>query len=421
MIVPKGFLPSEDQGSADRHHRGRARVPSFDAMVAHQRQLAAIVQQDPNVDRLHVVGRRPAVASPTINQGRVFMQLKPLGRAQARAPTRSPRELDPKLASVPGMRVYLQNPPPISIGGTLEQEPVSVHAAERRHRRRCISDADEPLAAEAATLPGLTDVTSDLQIKNPQVHVAIDRDRAASLGVTATQIENALYNAYGSRAGLHDLHAEQPVLGRHGAAAAVPARPRRARPAVHPARAPATSCRSSALARFTPGIGPLTVNHSGQLPVGHALLQPRARRLARRRGDATCSKPAAQMLPVEHHHGVLGHRAGVPDAQRGLLGLLVLAILVIYIVLGILYESFIHPLTIFPGFPFAGFGALLTLLHLRHGSERLRLRRHHHAGRPREEERDHDDRLRDRGRAEGGQVGARRDPGSLPRCGSGRS
>jgi HAE1 family hydrophobic/amphiphilic exporter-1 len=256
------------------------------------------------------------------------------------------------------MRVFISNPPVINIGG---------RSSKSDYQFTLQSSDIEALYQGAAALerrlndvPGLADVTSDLQIKNPQVQVAIDRDRAAALGIDVNQIESALYNAYGARqvstiytpndqywvvmellpqyqrdlSAMNLLH----LTGREGVAVPL-----------------------GSLARVTPSTGPLTVNHSGQLPsvtLSFNLAPGTSLGTAVERVEAA----ARDVLPSTISTSFAGTAQAFQAAQQGLLVLLVLAILVIYLVLGILYESFVHPFTILSGLPFAGFGALLALL-----------------------------------------------------------
>jgi HAE1 family hydrophobic/amphiphilic exporter-1 len=260
-------------------------------------------------------------------------------------------------AQVPGVRAFVTNPPVINIGGrsskSLYQYTLQGSDVPALYR------AAQQLEARLRDRPGFRDVTSDLQIRNPQISVDIDRDRATSLGVSAEAIQQALYDAYGARQVSTIYTADNqywvvmellPEYQRDlGAMRLLSVR------ASNGELVPLT-----ALARVTEGLGPMSVNHSGQLPAvtisfnldeGVSI------------GDAVrdVEAVARDVLPA----GVVGQFAGTAqafqDAQRSLLALLVLAVVVIYIVLGILYESFIHPLTILSGLPFAGFGALLTL------------------------------------------------------------
>ena len=355
ILVPKGFLPSEDQGIISGTTE-TVEGTSFEAMRDHQVQLAAIVKADPNVEgfmsSIGTSGR-----TPTINQGRFFMHLKPRADRTLSA-DQVIQELGKKLSAVPGTRVYLTNPPPINIGGrstksvyqfTLQSPDIAT-----------LYDASGKLLAKMQTIPGLQDVTTDLQIKSPQVNVQINRDRAASLGISASQIEDALYNAYGSRqvSTIYTSNNQywvilelEPQYQRDLSALSLLY--------VHSATGDLVPLAS--LATVTPDIGPLTINHSGQLPsvtlsfnvvpgvsIGEAV--------------SSVTRAASQVLPSTVSTGFSGTAQAFQQAQSGLLVLLVLAIVVIYIVLGILYESFIHPLTILSGLPFAGFGALLTLL-----------------------------------------------------------
>jgi hydrophobic/amphiphilic exporter-1 (mainly G- bacteria), HAE1 family len=354
-LVPKGFIPSEDQNQLYATTEA-AEGTSYDAMVRHQQAAAAIVQEDPNVD-----GFMSAVGgggrSTTVNQGRLIMHLKPRDQRNMSADEVA-RSLTRKLGAVPGMRAFIQNPPVINIGG---------RASKSQYQFTLQSSDIEALYEGAATLEqrlhsvtGLTDVTSDLQIKNPEVRVAINRDRASALGIDVNQIESALYNAYGARqvstiytpndqywvvmellpqyqrdlSALNLLH----ISGRDGVAVPL-----------------------GSLAQVTPGTGPLTVNHSGQLPsvtLSFNIEPGISIGTAVNRVEAA----AREVLPSTISTSFAGTAQAFQAAQQGLLVLLVLAIVVIYLVLGILYESFVHPLTILSGLPFAGFGALLALV-----------------------------------------------------------
>ena len=210
------------------------------------------------------------------------------------------------------------------------------------------------------TVPGLTDVNSDLQISSPQMTVDIDRDRASALGVTASQVEDALYDAYGARADVDHLHAHQQLLGDHGAAAGVPARSQPPAPALHSLHT-GKLVPLDAVARLRTEVGPLTVAHLGQLPavtISFNLLPGVSL------GDAVdrVEELARETLPATIRTSFQGTAAAFQSSLTGMGVLLVMAILVIYMVLGILYESFIHPLTILSGLPSAGLGALVTLL-----------------------------------------------------------
>jgi hydrophobic/amphiphilic exporter-1 (mainly G- bacteria), HAE1 family len=355
MVVPKGFIPSEDQGQLFGTTE-TAEGTSFDNLVQHQRAAAAIVQQDPNVEGfMSAVGG--GGGGRTTNQGRLLIHLKPRSQRSMDADAVA-RSLTQKLAAVPGMRVFINNPPVINIGGrsSKSQYQFTLQGSEIG----ALYQAANTMEQKLHEVKGLTDITSDLQIKNPEVQVAIDRDRAASLGIDVNTIESALYNAYGARqvstiftpndqywvvmellpqyqrdlSALSLLH----ISGRNGVAVPL-----------------------GSLAQVTPSTGPLTVNHSGQLPsvtlsfnlvpgtsLGTAVNE--VERLAR------------QSLPSSISTSFSGTAQAFQAAQQGLLVLLVLAIVVIYLVLGILYESFVHPLTILSGLPFAGFGALLVLV-----------------------------------------------------------
>jgi hydrophobic/amphiphilic exporter-1 (mainly G- bacteria), HAE1 family len=354
-IVPKGFIPSEDTGQLNGTTE-TAEGTSYDAMITHQRAAAGIVQEDPNVDGfMSSVGA--GGRSGTVNQGRLFIHLKPRSERGMSA-DQVAQSLTRKLAAVPGMRVFITNPPVINIGG---RQSKSLYQFTLQG-----SDVDA-LYQGATTLerrlhdvPGLTDITSDLQIKNPQVKVSIARDRASALGIDVDQIENALYNAYGARqvstiyTSSDQYWVVMELLPQYQ-------RDLSAMNLLHITGRQGVSVPLGSLAQVTPSTGPLTVNHSGQLPSVTLSfnLQP-----GTSIGSAVDRVQAAanEVLPSSISTSFSGTAAAFQQAQQGLLVLLVLAILVIYLVLGILYESFVHPLTILSGLPFAGFGALLALV-----------------------------------------------------------
>jgi HAE1 family hydrophobic/amphiphilic exporter-1 len=350
VLVPKGFIPNEDTGFISGTTEA-IEGSSFETMMRHQVAVMEVLRQDPSIEHF-----RSSVGGGTMNQGSLGLRLKPRGeRASA---SQVVRELQPKLAAIPGVRTYLQVPPAIRIGG---------RPTKTQYQFTLQSGDIEALYENAARLEGglraipiLQDVTSDLQIKNPQVQVRIDRDRAAALGVSVERIERALYDAYGSRqvSSIYTPNNQYlvilellPEYQRDPAALGL----------LHLRSEQGALVPLSAVATVASGLGPLSVNHSGQLP-SVTLSFNLAPGVAL--GDAVreVQRAARQTLPATITTGFAGTAQAFQASQQGLLFLLLLAVLVIYLVLGILYESFIHPLTILSGLPFAGFGALLTLL-----------------------------------------------------------
>ncbi len=353
VAIPKGFLPSEDTGTIFIFTESVEGV-SFDAMKQNQQKIMAIVQQQPEVKSFFSgIGGGGSAGG---NTGRIFIQMKP--RRERPHVDEVIQKLRGKLAGVPGMRVFMQNLPPIRIGGQLtkSQYQFTLQSPDTEELYR-----NAPLLeARLRELPGLQDVTSDLQIKNPQVNVEIDRDKAASLGVTAAQVEEALYTAYGSRqistiyASNNQYRVIMELLPEYQA---------------DPSALSLLYVRSSsgqliplnAVAGIARSFGPFTVNHLGQLP---AVTLSFNLRQGVALGDAVAQveRVARQTLPSSISTSFQGTAQAFQDSLKGLLILLLMSVVVIYIVLGILYESFIHPLTILSGLPSAGFGALVTLM-----------------------------------------------------------
>jgi HAE1 family hydrophobic/amphiphilic exporter-1 len=351
MIVPTGFIPTQDTGQISATTEA-AQGTSYEDMVTHQQQIAAIVAKDTNI-----AGYMSTVGSGrnSGNQGRLLLGLKPFGK---RLPADEIiNELRPKLTGVPGMNVFMQVPPAIRIGArsakSLYQYTMQAPDVPT------LDSAAKKMEAAMKTIPQLQDVTSDLQIANPQVNVNIDRAHAAALGVTAQQIETALYDAYGSRqvSSIYTPNNEYFVIMellpqfQQDIPALRMLYVRSASGALGPL---------SAVATLTQSVGPLAINHSGQLPSVTISFNTRP---GVSLGEATAAIDAAasRTLPANVSTSFSGTAQAFQDSQKGLIGLLVLAVFVIYMVLGILYESFIHPLTILTGLPFAAFGALLAL------------------------------------------------------------
>ena len=354
LKIPKGFLPSEDTGQVFGFTEGAQGI-SFGAMGEHQMAVAKEVQKDPNVAAF--MSSYGARGSNSGNSGTVFMRLKPREERKASV-DEFIQEIRPKLAKIPGVKVYLQNPPPIRIGGRLTKSLYQY----------TLQDADTKelyhfapiLEGKMRQLPGFQDVSSDLQIANPQVRVEIDRDKAAALHLTPQKIEEALYTAYSSRQ-ISTIYAPnneyQVILELAPEYQADPA----AISLLHVRNSDGQLVPLDAVAKLGQDLGPLAVTHSGQLPSVTISfnLKPGVSI-----GDAVAAvdRVGRETLPATITTSFQGTAQAFQDSFKGLGMLLLMAILVIYMVLGILYESFIHPLTILSALPFAGFGALVTLL-----------------------------------------------------------
>lgn len=354
-ITPTGFLPSEDTGQIFSFTEAAEEI-SFESMVDHQKKIADIALQDPNVATImSSVGA--SGSSVSTNTGRLMMRLKPRSE-RSLSVDELIQKLRPKLATIPGIQVYMQNPPTIRIGGyfTKSQYQYTLQSP----------DIDELykyapiLEAKLRELRGFQDVTSDLQIKSPQINIKIDRDKASALGLSAGQVEDALSSAYSSRqiSTIYAPNNQYRVL--------IELKPQYQ---MDPSALSFLYIRSSSgnlvplstVASMERSVGPLTVNHLGQLPAVTISfnLAP-----GKSLGDAVAEveKTARSVLPATITGSLQGTAQSFKSSMVGLGILILVAILVIYIVLGILYESYIHPITILSGLPSAGLGALLTLL-----------------------------------------------------------
>jgi HAE1 family hydrophobic/amphiphilic exporter-1 len=354
MRIPKSFIPTEDIGQIMVTTEG-ALDASFQSMVAHQLAVGRIIGAHPGIASFSSsVGSGGPNA--TGNTGRFYVNLKPRGE---RAPAQQiVNELRGQLARVPGVRAFAQVPPVIRIGGMSSKSPYqyTLSGVNLESLYAAVPKVEERIRE----LPGMIDVTSDLLLNSPTVFVDIDRDKAGTLGITAEQIDSVLYDSFGGRevTSLYTSADEYAVI-------------MEVRPLFqeNPERLAAIFLRSAAgdlvpldsLAKITRTTGPLTVNHLGQLPsvtISFNLAPGMSI------GDAVerIETAVRDIIPADVNATFQGEAAAFQESLGNMGLLLTMAILVIYLVLGILYESFIHPFTILSGLPAAGVGALGTLI-----------------------------------------------------------
>ena len=354
QIMPKGFLPADDSGQILVFTEAAQDV-SLPAMSILQRQVAEIVKQNP-----YVYGAMSSVGaggpSASLNVGRIFVTLTP--REDRPSADVIIQQLRGPLSRISGIKVYVQNVPAIRIGGQLTKSAYQ-YTLQATNTTELYKWAPL-LEAKLRTLPGLIDVTSDLQIAKPQITVDIDRNKAAALGVSAQAIENTLYDAYGQRQ-VSTIYAPNSqywvvmeLMPRYQTDASVLS-------LLYVRSSTGALVPLNSVATLRPTIGPLAINHLGQLPAVTLSFDLRPGVAI---GDAIneINRATLEMqLPATITGIYQGTAKAFESSLRGMGILLILAIFVIYLVLGILYESFVHPLTILSGLPTAGFGALVTL------------------------------------------------------------
>ncbi|MCE1182135.1 MAG: efflux RND transporter permease subunit [Rhodocyclales bacterium] len=355
-LVPKDFLPSGDSGQIIAFTEG-AQDASFNSMVQHQRAVAEIVAQEPDIASfMSAVGA--GGVRPTANTGTVFMILKPRDERKS-TPDEIIQRLRPKLAQVPGIKVYMQNPPVIRIGGqiTAAQYQYTLQSTDLAELYEWTGN----LTQKIRQLPGFVDVTNNLNNLSPVVGVEIDRDKLSSLGLSFGQVEDAMQSAFSARqvSTIYGSTAQYQVILE--VAPEFQADPQMLN-RLYVRSASGKLIPLDTVARFTRKTQALTVNHQGQLPSVTISfnLQPGVSL-----GEAVDKIKALEQevrVPVSLSTSLQGTAQAFQSSLQGLGMLLLVAVLVVYLVLGVLYESFIHPLTILSGLPSAGLGALLTLL-----------------------------------------------------------
>jgi len=354
MRMPKGFLPNDDSGQLFAFIEGPQDI-SFEAMAEAERKVLDIINADPNVEAaMGFIGSSPF--NPSLNVGRATIALKPFGK---RKPADEVvRGLRPKLQSVVGVKVFVQNVPVIRIGGSLTKSPYQYvlqgASTEQLYRWAPL------IEAKLRTLPELVDVTTDLQITRPQVTVEIDREKASSVGVTPQQISSALNLAFGSK----QVSNIYTATNNYWVILELDPKYQRDPSALNMLYIRSTTgvlVPLTSVAKLSFGVGPLSVTHAGQLPSVTLAFDLRPG-LSLSEAITVVDKAVGEMqVPATITGKYQGTAQAFQSSLAGMGILLIVAIFVIYLVLGILYESFIHPITILSGLPTAGLGALLTL------------------------------------------------------------
>jgi HAE1 family hydrophobic/amphiphilic exporter-1 len=354
--IPKGFIPDQDTDQLSVITEA-AQGTSFYELSNYQKLVADVVRQNPNVEALmSTVGGTGASTLGGPNFGEMVVRLKPRDQRKQLV-SDIIDDLRPKVAQVPGIKVYLQNPPTIQIGGQVTKSLYQVSLVSPN--KPVLYESSQQLLKAMEDIPGLDDLTSDLAINSPEVNVDIDRDKAASLQVNANAIEGSFYDAFGPKwvSTIYASINEYKVL--------LELEPKYQS---DPTSLSLLYFKSTngllipleTLAKIKQEVGPQSINHFGMLPAvtisfnlkpGFAL------------GDVMTKVQAlaAETLPPSITFSSQGAAQAFESSLGNLSLLLIVAILVVYIVLGILYESYIHPLTILSGLPSAGFGALITL------------------------------------------------------------
>jgi HAE1 family hydrophobic/amphiphilic exporter-1 len=355
IVVPKGFFPQEDTGFLTGITEA-ATDTSFEAMSVRQKAIADILSVDPAVDYINsTVGA--GGPNPTANFGRLFIALKPKKDREA-APIVMAR-LRQKATEVPGIQAFFQSIQNLNIGGrpSKSQYQYTLQSGDTESLYRLAPEMRDRIAK----VPGLLDVTTDLYIKNPQMTVDIDREKAAVYGITVDQVRNQLYNAFGARqvGTIYMPSNDYQII--------LEAQPQfRVDPSdlskLYMKTANNQTIPLDAVAKLTPTVGPLQINHQGQQPAVTISFNLAPNTSLGYAVDEITKIEQSSNLPATIATGFSGTAQVFQDSLRGQGVLILAAVFAAFVILGILYESFIHPITIISGLPSAGIGAILTLM-----------------------------------------------------------
>lgn len=355
-LIPKGFLPNQDTGQLIAFTEADPGT-GFGEMKQKQQQIADIISHDPNVAAvMSSVGAGGVSSTP--NTGRIFFRLKPLADRSLNA-MEVIQELRPKLSNVPGLNVYLQNISTINVGGRPSKSTYqyTLQDTDLNELRKWTNIFQN----EFARIPGVIDVTNDMQVANPSIKVTIDRNKAATLGVSIADIENTLSNAFSGQevstiyAPITTYEVILEVMPKYQQSPNVLSQ-------IYIRSNTGTLVPLSAVTTLSQSSEPLTINHQGQIAAATISFN-----LDNHTAIGTVAKHINQLKEALHPPlGLIANFQGTAQvfqqSMQGMGLLLLMAVLVIYIILGILYESFIHPLTILSGLPAAAIGALTSLL-----------------------------------------------------------
>src|ERR1700716_1132066 len=355
MIVPKGFFPQDATGFLIAVTEA-ATDTSFEAMTIRQKALVDVLKSDPAVDYINsTVGS--GGPNPTANYGRLFIALKP---QEQRDPALAViGRLRQKATQIPGMQAFFQSIQNLNIGGrpSKSQYQYTLQSGDTESLYRLAPEMRDNIAK----VPGLLDVTTDLYIKNPQMTVDIDREKAAVYGITVDQVRNQLYNAYGSRqvGTIYMPSNDYQII--------LEAQPQfRVDPSnlskLYMKTANGQTIPLDAVAKMVPAVGPLQINHQGQQPAVTISFNLQPGYSLGYAVDQITALEQASNVPVTIATGFSGTAQVFQDSLRGQGVLILAAVFAAFVILGILYESFIHPITIISGLPSAGIGAILTLM-----------------------------------------------------------
>ena len=354
--VSKGFIPRQDTGVIFANTRAREGV-TFEDMIRHQQAVAAAIQRNANVEAVMSTAGQGVGGAVGDNVGRFIIRLKARSERTATA-DEVIQQIRRETSNLQGVRVFLSNPPAIRIGGTASTSDYQfvITGTELRALYRPAQE----LEAKMRALPLLQDVSTNLELRNPEIQVRIRRDRAAALGVTSQQVELALFNAFGGRSvstlyGTADQYEVRLEIDRRYQTDI------NAMENIYIQAPGGAMVPLSVVAEVKSGVGPVSVAHLGQMPavilsfnlapgvsVGEAVIAVQ---------DA-----AAEALPAGIATVMTGSAKAFEEAFRTLPMLLLVTVILIYMILAILYEHYGHPFTILTALPFAGFGALATLL-----------------------------------------------------------
>jgi len=355
VVVPKGFFPTEDTGYVVGITEGSTDI-SFPALSVLQRRVADIVRKDPAV--AYVNSTVGAGGPNTVgNSGRMLVALKPRKERDSLATITA--RLRKNANIVPGIRIFFQPIQNINLGGKLDKSQYQ-YTLQSNDTATLYRLAPE-LRDKIAQIPGLLDVTTDLYIKNPQITIQVDREKSAVYGLSVDQVRQELYNAFGARqvATIYSpVNTYQVILEAQPEFQAGPDDLAR----IYLKTTNGTVVPLSAVTKFEPTVGPLQVNHQGQQPAVTISFNLAPGFSLGQAVDAIQNLEREQRLPATITTGFQGTAQVFQDSLRGQGILILAAIFAAYVVLGILYESFIHPITIISGLPSAGIGAILTLM-----------------------------------------------------------